>query len=326
MSRRVLVTGGAGFIGSHMAERLLADGNEVIILDNESTGMRSNVPAAAHFIAGDVRNPEDVARAFEGGLDAVFQIAGQTSTIFSFANPHNDLSINVGGTLNVLQACLEHQVPRLLYASSMICYGRPEHVPISEDHPCRPVSYYGITKYAAERYAHATAACNDLRLFNVYGPRQSLTNFYQGVVANFVANILQGQPIIIHSDGEQMRDFIFVGDVVHAWVKALDCPRAHGQVFNLGIGEGITINRLADITLASFDKSRDTHPYHPVRARAAGRPALRAGGHDQDPGNPRLDSAHAFRPGHGAHPEMGAQRGRQVDRPLEKSAIHPTLG
>ena len=276
MSRRVLVTGGAGFIGSHMADRLLADGNEVVILDNESTGTRANVPAAAHYIAGDVRNPEDVARAFDGGLDAVFQIAGQASTILAFDNPQNDLSINVGGTLNILQACLEHQVPRLVYASSMICYGHPEQVPISEDHPCRPVSYYGITKYAAERYVHATAARNDLdfdfqvtsfRMFNVYGPRQSLANFYQGVVTNFMANIIQEQPIIIHSDGEQTRDFIYVEDVVNAWVKALDSPRTHGQVFNLGSGEGITINRLADITLASFDKNRDTHTilYEPVR-------------------------------------------------------------
>ena len=276
MSRRVLVTGGAGFIGSHMADRLLADGNEVVILDNESTGTRANVPAAAHYIAGDVRNPEDVARAFDEGLDAVFQIAGQASTILSFDNPQNDLSINVGGTLNILQACLEHQVPRLVYASSMICYGHPEQVPISEDHPCRPVSYYGITKYAAERYVHATAARNDLdfdfqvtsfRMFNVYGPRQSLANFYQGVVTNFMANIIQEQPIIIHSDGEQTRDFIYVEDVVNAWVKALDSPRTHGQVFNLGSGEGITINRLADITLASFDKNRDSHTilYEPVR-------------------------------------------------------------
>jgi len=276
VSRRVLVTGGAGFIGSHMADRLLADGNEVVILDNESTGTRANVPTAAHYIAGDVRNPEDVARAFDEGLDAVFQIAGQASTILSFDNPQNDLSINVGGTLNILQACLEHQVPRLIYASSMICYGHPEQVPISEDHPCRPVSYYGITKYAAERYVHATAARNDLdfdfqvtsfRMFNVYGPRQSLANFYQGVVTNFMANILQEQPIIIHSDGEQTRDFIYVQDVVNAWVKALDSPRTHGQVFNLGSGEGITINRLADITLASFDKNRDTHTilYEPVR-------------------------------------------------------------
>ena len=111
---------------------------------------------------------------------------------------------------------------------------------------------------AGERYVHATEARNDLdfdfqvtsfRMFNVYGPRQSLTNFYQGVVTNFMAKILQEQPIVIHSDGEQTRDFIYVQDVVNAWVKALDSPRTHGQVFNLGSGEGITINRLADICL-----------------------------------------------------------------------------
>ena len=259
-----------------MAERLLADGNQVTILDNESTGARGNVPATAHYIVGDVRDPEDVGRAFEEGVDAVFHIAGQASTILSFDDPHNDVDVNVGGTLNVLQACLKYRVPRLLFASSMTCYGHPEQVPVKEDHPCRPVSYYGITKYAAERYVHATAARNDLdfdfqvtsfRMFNVYGPRQSLDNFYQGVATIFMANILRGQPITIHSDGEQSRDFIYVADVVHAWVKALDSSRAYGQILNLWIGEQITINRLVDVTLSAFDQSRDTYTiqYEPVR-------------------------------------------------------------
>ena len=266
----VLVTGGAGFIGSHLADRLLADEHPVVILDNESTGFPENVPAAAHYIRGDVRSPEDVERAFAalvalGDAPAVFHVAGQASIIKSFDDPFTDLDVNTRGTLHVLQACLRHRVGRLLYASSMVAYGQPSQVPTPETHPCRPVSYYGITKYAAECYVHATAARTDLgfplhatsfRMFNVYGERQSLSNYYQGVVTIFIANILKGEPIAIYGDGEQSRDFIYVSDVVDAWVGALDNPAAYGRVINVGTGTHKTINHLVDVTLAALGRSR----------------------------------------------------------------------
>ena len=273
---KVLVTGGAGFIGSHMADRLIQMGHDVTILDNLCSGFEENVNPAAAFVNADVRDAEAVAAAFEQGFDAVFHIAGQASTILSFDDPNEDLSVNVSGTLNVLMQCVRHRVPRLLYASSMTAYGAPERLPVSEDEPVKPISYYGITKEAAERYAFATAGRNDLdfdfnvtafRMFNVYGERQSLDNPYQGVVTIFMANLLKGEPITIFSDGEQTRDFVYIGDVADAWTGALENPASYGKVYNLGCGERISINRLVDIELEIFDKTRDTHPvvYKPER-------------------------------------------------------------
>ncbi len=274
--RTCLVTGGAGFIGSHIADRLIEEGYRVVIIDNESTGLRENVNPEAVYLLGDVTRLDDLAEAFSYGIDVVFHIAGQASTIRSFDDPIDDLTVNVVGTINVLKMCLKHRVPRLMYASSMTVYGHPTEVPTPETEPCKPISYYGITKYAAERYVHATADRVDLdfdfhvtsfRMFNVYGERQSLENPYQGVVSIFIANVLNGEPITIHSDGEQSRDFVHIQDVVDAWMAALDNEAAYGQVFNLGTGERRSINELVDVTLTAFDRSRTTYPvrYAPVR-------------------------------------------------------------
>ena len=276
MTRRALVTGGAGFIGSHMAERLIADGWDVVVIDNEFTGRRENVPAKATYVKGDVSIPAELAPAFAKPLDAVFHIAGRASTIQSFLDPTADMLTNVLGTINVIQECLRHRVPRLLYASSMTTYGHPARIPVPLDLPLLPVSYYGIGKCAAERYVHATAERNDLdfdfsatsfRMFNVYGPRQSLNNPYQGVVGIFLGNILAGAPITIHSDGEQSRDFVYISDVVDAWVGAAVNPGARNQVFNLGTGSRRSVNQLVDAALAALGKTRKDWKidYTPVR-------------------------------------------------------------
>jgi UDP-glucose 4-epimerase len=273
----VLVTGGAGFIGSHLAGRLVGEGHQVVVLDNESTGRRENVPPAARYLKGDVARPGDLEPAFAGGLDAVFHVAGQVSLIRSFTDPGTDLRTNVQGTLNVLQACLKHRVPRLLFASSMQAYGAADVVPTPEDTPCRPASYYGITKYAAERYVHTTAERADLdfafrvtsfRMYNVYGPRQALDNPYQGVLGIFLGCLLRGEPLTVFGDGDQSRDFVYVGDVADAWLRALANPAAAGRVFNLGSGRETSINRLADLALAALGRSRRDHA---VR-HAPGRP------------------------------------------------------
>jgi len=267
--RRVLVTGGAGFIGSHMADRLLEEGYEVIVLDNESTGFRENVPDKAQYIKGDVTNKDDVSKCFEKQIDVVFHIAGKASTIKSFDDPFLDLSTNVIGTLNIIEMCLQRKVPRFLYASSMTCYGHPNKIPTPVENPCQPISYYGITKYSAERYVLATARRNDLnfdfnvtsfRMFNVYGERQSLENPYQGVMAIFISNILSKTPITIHSDGEQTRDFIYIEDIADAWISAIDNSRAYGQVFNLGTGRDLSINQLVDLILKVDGKDRSGYP------------------------------------------------------------------
>ncbi len=271
----VLVTGGAGFIGSHLADRLIEDGHRVLVVDNESTGRSENVPPAAKYIRADVSNQEELEPAFAAGVDAVCHIAGHVSLIGSFADPIKDLRINLQGTVNVLQLCLRHRVPRLLYASSMTAYGRNGVLPTPENTPCEPISYYGITKYAGERYVHTTAERPDLdfdfrvtsfRMYNVYGPRQALDNPYQGVLGIFIGNVIRGEPITIFGDGEQTRDFIYISDVVEAWATALQNPASYGHSFNLGCGR-LSINQVADHVLAAFERVRANYQvnYRPAR-------------------------------------------------------------
>lgn len=269
MRQRVLVTGGAGFIGSHITDLLIERGHRAVVFDNESTGRREHVHPDASFVHGDVRQAAQLARVFDEGLDAVIHIAGQASIRKSFADPAVDLAVNTVGTLNILNLCLQHRVPRLLFASSMTIYGTPQIVPTPETAIPNPVSYYAVTKYAAERYVHITAEREDLdfdfrvtsfRMFNVYGPRQSLTNPYQGVLAIFTGNMLRNEPIEIHSDGEQSRDFVFVQDVARAWVDALEEPAAYGQIINLGTGMPTTVNTLCDVIVNHFGYTRDTYP------------------------------------------------------------------
>ncbi len=276
MTRRILVTGGAGFIGSHIVARLIERDFRVVVIDNEATGKRANVLPDAEFVAGDVRNSDDLAPIFADGVDAVLHIAGQASIRLSFQDPSADLNVNTLGTINILQQCIAHRVPRLIFASSMTIYGNTSIVPTPEITAPDPVSYYAITKYAAERYVHTTAQRRDLnfdfnvtslRMFNVYGAGQSLTNAYQGVFAIFIGNVLRGEPIKIHADGEQSRDFVHVDDVVRAWVDAIDNPASYGQVINIGTGKPTSVNTLVDVVLHAFGHTRATYPveYHPAQ-------------------------------------------------------------
>src|SRR5215471_12136292 len=273
---RALVTGGAGFIGSHLADRLVNDGHRVTVIDNESTGRRSNVPRGARYLKGDVTCLDELEAVFAEGLDVVLHVVGQVSLIRSYADPAFDLLTNVLGTINVLRFCLKHRVPRLLYASSMTVYGHAASLPTPEDTPCCPVSYYGITKYAGERYVHTTAERLDLdfdfrvtsfRMYNVYGPRQALDNPYQGVLGIFLGNVLRNEPLTIFGDGEQSRDFVYIGDVVRAWVTALDHEGSFDGIFNIGSGRRLTINQLADAVLRACGQTRSTWDVRYLPAR-----------------------------------------------------------
>jgi UDP-glucose 4-epimerase len=258
---KILVTGGAGFIGSHLSRRLLAEGHAVSVVDDESNSRRENAPAGVQYLRGDVTKRAEIEPAFASGPDAVCHIAGQVSIIRSFSDPIADLRTNVEGTLNILQLCLKYKVPRVIHASSMTLYGDCRTVPTPETEPACPDSYYGITKLAAERYVHATAKRPDLgfnfhvislRMFSVYGPGQSFSNPYQGVLGIFSGNVLRGEPITIYGDGEQTRDFVFIDDIVEGWIRALDTPASVGGVFNLGSGQSLSINQLAQSVIAAF--------------------------------------------------------------------------
>jgi UDP-glucose 4-epimerase len=273
---RILVTGGAGFIGSHLTRRLLADGHEVHVIDNESNGLRTTVPAGAKFWFGDVTRPEDMEPVFALKLDAVCHLAGQVSIIRAYDNPVGDLRTNTEGTVNVVQLCVRHRVPRMIYASSMTAYGDCQLVPTPESEPCKPDSYYGITKFAAERYVHATAGRPDLdfafrvtslRMFSVYGPGQALDNPYQGVLGIFIGKLIRGEPITIFGDGEQTRDFVFIGDIVEGWVKALTSDKAAGGIFNLGSGRSTSINALAAHAAAAFGHKAGAYDIRHAPAR-----------------------------------------------------------
>jgi UDP-glucose 4-epimerase len=268
---KVLVTGAAGFIGSHIAQKLVARGDQVVVLDDLSNGRREHVPQGCIFIEGDVRSEADIARALaaaEGGrVDAICHLAGQASTFRSFDSPSWDLDVNGMGTSRMIEAAIRTGTPTFLFASSMTAYGRPASLPVTEDMPCDPISYYGVTKLAAERAvvvtgrdAPAPIRTAAFRMFNVYGERQSLTNPYQGVLGIFLGNVLRGEAITIHGDGEQSRDFVYVGDVADAWLLALDNPPEQPLVVNLGTGTRLSINALWQLTVEACGEDPATWP------------------------------------------------------------------
>lgn len=276
MAKTVLVTGGAGFIGSNISDELISRGYKVVIIDNLSTGLKENINSKAKYIKGDVRNTKDLDKVFKNKIDVIFHIAGCASTIKSFNDPAQDLNTNVGGTINIINYAIKHKVTRLLYASSMTSYGVPDAVPVKETMGTRPIAYYGITKYAGERYVLATGLRTDMgfklnatafRMFNVYGRRQSLTNPYQGVVSIFIGNVLRNEQVTVFGDGKQSRDYVHISDVANAWIGAIENKKAYGEVFNLGSGIRVSVNELINITLRSFGKTRKTNKviYKPER-------------------------------------------------------------
>ena len=212
--RRALVTGGAGFIGSHLVERLLSEGLQVVVLDDLSVGKRKNVPAGAEFVLGDVRDPDAVATAISD-VDVVFHLAARVSIRASIAGFYEDAETNLMGTLNVLRACAAHGIKKFVYASSMAVYADAPHpVPLPEP-------------------------------YSTYGPRQTFTP-YVGVITIFIQRLLRGEPPVIFGDGEQCRDFVYVGDVVEATFCAM-LSDVHGEVFNIGSGTSTSVNQIASL-------------------------------------------------------------------------------
>lgn len=243
-----LVTGGAGFIGSHLARALLAQGRGVTILDNLSVGRREGVPEGARFVYGDLRDETAVAEALRGA-DAVFHLAAQVTIRGSFDRFYEDLDTNVMGTARLLQATDPRAVRWFVLASSMAVYADADSpAPIDESHPTRPLSPYGIGKLAAEGVAQQILSTRGipftaLRYFNTFGPGQTYTP-YVGVITIFVTRLLRREAPVVFGDGEQQRDFVHVEDIVAGTMAA---PGREPGVYNLGTGSGTSLNRLADI-------------------------------------------------------------------------------
>lgn len=250
--RRVLVTGGAGFVGSRIVARLLDAGADVLVLDDLSTGSRANLPDPPAFDLVEASVVElDVVREAMAGRDIVIHAAAR-NIVLSTRNPRDDFEVNIGGTLNVLLAARELQPSRVVYTSSCSIYGNPRFLPIAEEEPVNLLSPYAVSKFAGEGYCHAFYESYDLsvavvRYSNVFGPGQSPDNPYCGVVAKLFTAALAEEPLQIHGDGEQTRDYTFVDDAVTATLSAAVSPRATGQAYNVGTGVETSVNRLAGL-------------------------------------------------------------------------------
>jgi UDP-glucose 4-epimerase len=251
---RVLVTGGGGFIGSNLARRLLERGDEVRVLDNFSTGNRRNLADVAdelEIVEGELRSYERVHNATRG-VEIVYHPGALPSVPRSVQDPLTTSAVNVEGTLNVLLAARDEGVRRVIYASSSSVYGNTGTLPRVESQFPDPISPYAVSKLAAERYCVSCARVYGLetvtlRYFNVFGPGQDPTSQYAAVVPRFIAAIDMSEPVPIHGDGEQSRDFTYVDNVVEANVLAAEASEASGRVLNIATGEPRTVNALADV-------------------------------------------------------------------------------
>jgi UDP-glucose 4-epimerase len=269
MTYKVLVTGGAGFIGSHVVERLVKLGYSVIVLDNLSSGSLSNLSTVVKeikFINGDVRRDEDVNAAVDG-VDAVIHLASLVSVAESFERPLLYHDVNASGTLKLLDICARYGVKRFIYASSCAVYGDTLMLPINEERAINPLSPYAASKVAGEAYCKAFSSKVSiciLRLFNVYGPRQR-DGEYAGVISRFISRVRNNLPPIIYGDGLQSRDFIHVYDVAEFFVRAVNTYDASG-IFNIGFGKRISVNELAEMIIKQADKIHIKPMYTDARA------------------------------------------------------------
>lgn len=247
MSSTICITGGAGFIGSHIADAFVEQGHEVIILDDLSSGSKHNVPDAAELVVADIRSDDAAQILYDRKVDVLVHHAAQMDVRRSVDNPVFDADVNLLGFLNLLEASRKTGVRQVIFASTGgAIYGEQDMHPADENHPARPVSPYGVAKLAGERYLYfyhcqygLNATC--LRYANVYGPRQN-PHGEAGVVAIFMHKLLRGEQAVINGDGKQSRDYVFVGDVVKANVAALGRPGF--EIYNVGTGIETDVNEL----------------------------------------------------------------------------------
>lgn len=269
MAQRVLITGGAGFIGRHLVDAALERGHAVRILDDLSASTADGLPDAAEFVNGDIRRPADLERALRG-VDGVLHHAALPSVPGSLADPVGAADVNLTGTIQLLNACQAAGVRRIVFASSSAVYGEPVRVPVRETDPPAPLSPYGVHKLAAEHLLRVAAETSPIdtvsfRYFNVFGPGQSPHSAYAAAIPRFHQRLAAAEPAVIFGDGAQTRDFIHVTDVARLNIAALDATAAWGGLaLNVGSGEATSIRELASI-LARLHGQPDDPTFEPAR-------------------------------------------------------------
>ena len=269
----ILITGGAGFIGSHLVDRCVANGYAVRVIDDLSSSTKSSLKShlrerTVEFVKGDIRDRK-LARKSVQGVDAIFHEAAQVSVPLSLDDPVYTDDVNVRGTLNLLIAAHDEGVERFVYASSSSVYGDPASLPVKESSPLRPLSPYAASKIAAEAYCASFNRADGLstvclRYFNVFGLRQG-PDGYASVIPAFIRSLLSGRPMTIFGDGTQTRDFVHVDDVVEANTLALTADMAVGEAINIGSGKSVSITELANM-LREISDAKSPAPVH-VAAR-----------------------------------------------------------
>lgn len=258
--KKVLVTGGAGFIGSHIVEKLLEEKYEVIIVDNLISGSKENIFVPSVFYQADINNPELEDVFLKEKPNYVIHQAAQVSVQSSIDDPYNDAIVNIMGTLNLLKLCVKYKVKKFVFASSAAVYGQPRYLPIDENHSTKPISFYGLSKLTSEMYIHLFSKVHDLeycilRYANVFGPRQNAKG-EAGVISIFINRIMRNQQLDIYGDGNQTRDFIYVKDVAAGCIQALQ--NGENEIINLSSQTQTTIIELAKI----LSRSRNLQPVY----------------------------------------------------------------
>jgi len=253
-----LITGGAGFIGSCVVKALLAQGHKVVIIDNLSTGYLENIPKASVFIKGDCQDKSIYDGLRDTKFDAILHLAAQSSGEISFDNPVYDLETNTKSTLHLINFGLNTGCNRFIFASTMSVYGVKDDKPVCENEELRPVSFYGVGKIASEHYLRIYQTLGikptSLRLFNVYGPGQNLENLRQGMVSIYLAQMIKDNRIIVKGDLGRFRDFIYIDDVVNAFILCLENEKTVGRIFNVGTGIKTTVRELLDIMFEVYGR------------------------------------------------------------------------
>ncbi len=252
---RAIVTGGAGFIGSHLIHRLLKEGWSVLALDDLSSGFLRNIPVDAEFNYMDVTDGESIDRLPQGGIDVIFHLASHVGQESSFEKPLFDLKANIFSTMLLLRWALKHKVKQFIFASSMNVYGNPANLPVTETMTVDPPSPYAVGKLSSEYlcsiYQKLGLNTTSLRLFNVYGPGQDMDNMKQGMVSIFMSFVAKNKPVLVRGPAGRFRDFIEVSDVVDAFYRCVD-KRAYGKIYNVATGVKTYVYELIYEILRSF--------------------------------------------------------------------------